>query len=494
MYPPRRNRRLDSCGAVALDCQARAVLTTAGDKRQIASALASHHYLATLPILETNVLAVHDGGSSMVLPRPDQLAFLQYTSGSTGQPKGVAVTHSNLVNNELAVEQAFGHDSETVFAGWLPLFHDMGLIGNVLQPLHLGIPSYLMPPSAFLQRPVRWLEAITRFRATTSGAPNFAYELCVNKIKPADKLALDLSSWKVAYNGSEPVRAATLRRFSEAFAECGFQPTAHYPCYGMAETTLFLTGGDPGKYRVHVVDAPSLERHVVHPASPQGASLELVACGTARQANQVRIVHPESCRGIAEGQVGEIWVQGPSVAQGYWNKPELTRERFRAAIVDEPAAGVWLRTGDLGYLSAGELVVTGRLKDLIIIRGRNHYAQDIEATVEAAHAHVAAARVAAFAISGTATEELVVVVEVDLASRAVADATEIRAAVRTAVTATHEVAPGDIVVVRPGGLPVTSSGKVQRSKCRQLYSTLALALFQPKRLEPSGLIASLNEQ
>ncbi|HWN44200.1 MAG TPA: fatty acyl-AMP ligase, partial [Thermoanaerobaculia bacterium] len=282
---------------------------------------------------------------------PDSLAFLQYTSGSTSTPKGVRVTHGNLIANERAIQHAFGQSEESVVVGWLPLYHDMGLIGNVLQPLWCGATCVLMSPLSFLQRPRRWLEAIGRFRGTTSGGPDFAYSLCVRKIPPAEREGLDLSSWRVAFNGAEPVRAATLDAFAEAFAPCGFHREAFYPCYGLAEATLFVSGGDPEV-------APRV-------------SGNLVSCGRAWPGERITVVDPETGRELPAGEEGEICVSGPSVADGYWEG-----ESF----------GGFLRTGDLGRLDEdGELFVTGRLKDLIVVRGRNIYPHDVERTAEESH-------------------------------------------------------------------------------------------------------------
>ncbi|HSK81412.1 MAG TPA: fatty acyl-AMP ligase, partial [Thermoanaerobaculia bacterium] len=298
---------------------------------------------------------------------PEALAFLQYTSGSTSSPKGVMVSHGNLVHNEELIRRTFEQSSGSVVLGWLPLYHDMGLIGTVLQPLYTGAVSYLMTPGAFLQRPARWLEAISRYRATTSGGPNFAYELCVRKVGEAERESLDLSSWQVAFNGAEPVRAGTLRRFAEAFAPCGFRATAFRPCYGLAEATLLVSGGRPeGEPRVRALDAEALERHDVVEGDA-ARSRELVGCGAAMQ--EVLAVDPESGDPCPPGGVGEIWVAGPSVARGYWERPEETATTFGARLAD--GTGPFLRTGDLGFVSGGELFLTGRLKDLIILRGRN---------------------------------------------------------------------------------------------------------------------------
>src|SRR6185369_6010238 len=297
---------------------------------------------------------------------PEALAFLQYTSGSTSTPKGVMVTHANLMHNEAMIGQAFQQSADSVVVGWLPLYHDMGLIGNVLQPLHAGCRCVLMAPAAFLQRPRRWLEAVSRYggtsEGTTSGGPSFAYELCVRRIPPEQREGLDLRSWRVAFNGAEPVRAETMARFAEAFAPCGFDPAAFYPCYGLAEATLFVSGGEAG----------SLPRE-----EPVTGGRPLVSCGHVWGGQRIAIADPETGAEMPPGAEGEIWVAGPSVAAGYWRNPEATERDFRARLIgrEEP----FLRTGDLGVMvgegAAGDLYVTGRIKDLVILRGRNHYPQ-----------------------------------------------------------------------------------------------------------------------
>jgi acyl-CoA synthetase (AMP-forming)/AMP-acid ligase II len=302
------------------------------------------------------------------------LAFLQYTSGSTATPKGVMVSHGNLLHNEAIIQQAFAQTSESVIVSWLPLYHDMGLIGNVLQPLYVGAHSVLMSPVAFLQSPFRWLKAISHYRATTSGGPNFAYDLCVRKITEEQKAGLDLSSWQLAFNGAEPIRAETLDRFAKAFASCGFRREAFFPCYGLAEATLFVAGKTQSNAPAvikHFETAALSNNRVIEATDESQDRLSLVGCGGPGMGQTILIVNPETARVCPPGDVGEIWVSGASVAGGYWNQPEATERTFHASLA-ESSAGPFLRTGDLGFLQAGELFVTGRLKDLIIIRGRNH--------------------------------------------------------------------------------------------------------------------------
>lgn len=396
------------------------------------------------------------------------LAFLQYTSGSTGSPKGVMVSHENLLHNQRMIQQAFGHNEETTVLGWLPLYHDMGLIGNVLQPLYLGRPCVLMSPIHFMQKPFRWLSAISRYRATTSGAPNFAYDLCVRQISLEERDQLDLSCWSVAFNGAEPIHAGTLDRFSETFGPCGFRREAFYPCYGLAEATLFVAGGARGAAPVlKLAEKAALEKGEVIAASQAGGSAtRLVGCGRTAVDQQMIIVNPETLSRCLPGQVGEVWVKGASVAQGYWNRPDTTASTFMATTADT-AEGPFLRTGDLGVIQEDELFVVGRLKDLIIIRGRNHYPHDIEATVQESHPSLRPGCGAAFSIPIDAEEKLVVLQEV--ADHSSIDLGFIAARVGRAVTEHHEVQVYTVVLIKPGTLPKTSSGKVQRHLCRAKF-------------------------
>ncbi|HYU31821.1 MAG TPA: AMP-binding protein, partial [Thermoanaerobaculia bacterium] len=472
-YPPRTNRPDARLAAIAEDARPRFALTTpslAGLRLQGAQ----------LPHLqEIQWVATEEVDNSWAErwtpPDPDprqtaeRIAFLQYTSGSTATPKGVMVTHENLVHNERMIQLAFGQSEESVIAGWLPLYHDMGLIGNVLQPLYVGASCVLMAPVAFLQQPIRWLRAISRYRATTSGGPNFAYELCVRKTDPASREGLDLSSWQVAFNGAEPVRAESLFRFGQTFAPYGFRQEAFYPCYGLAEATLFVTGGTPGQGAgVRLVNSEALGRNVVEPAPGGQSSRALVACGRPWLDQSVRIVDPESGAILPEGQVGEIRIAGESVAAGYWNRPEESAETFGAG--EERS----LCTGDLGFFAEGELYVTGRVKDLIIIRGRNHYPQDIELTAERSHPALRAGGGAAFSIDVEGEERLVIVHEVERSQRH--DLSGVADAVRLAVAQEHEVPVHAVVLIKPGALPKTSSGKVRRRACR--------ADLLAERLEP----------
>nr|VFJ66403.1 MAG: 8-amino-7-oxononanoate synthase [Candidatus Kentron sp. FM]VFJ66486.1 MAG: 8-amino-7-oxononanoate synthase [Candidatus Kentron sp. FM]VFK16281.1 MAG: 8-amino-7-oxononanoate synthase [Candidatus Kentron sp. FM] len=496
-YPPRRNRADSRFQAIAEDAQASVVLSTGSILSGLDSRLTEMPELRNLHYLATDNL---DPGVVPAWQMPDidanTLAFLQYTSGSTGAPKGVMISHGNLLYNEEMVRQGFGHTENTIAVGWLPLFHDMGLIGNVLQPLYLGIHCILFPPTAFLQNPLRWLRAISRYRATTSGGPNFAYDLCVEKITAEQRLDLDLSCWTVAYNGAEPIRAETLERFAETFAECGFRREALYPTYGMAETTLFVSG-DPNTASpvIHELEKASLEKHRVVITPDGGDTQKIVGCGRTWLHQRIVIADPESSLQCSDGEIGEIRVSGKNVAQGYWNRPEETEQTFHTYLADT-GEGPFLRTGDLGFLKDGELFVTGRLKDLIIIRGQNHYPQDIERTVEEALDFVKANACAATSITIDGKERLVMVMEAgrDLVrkikavrkqqtpspeehSGASARAREelertvgtIAARVRAAVAEKHEIALYALALVEPRAFPRTSSGKVRRHACRGLF-------------------------
>jgi len=440
-YPPRAGRTQPRLRSIAGDARPRVVLTTAAvavkaeDLREQIPELAGAAWIVTEDL---------DGGLAEGWTPPrigsETLAFLQYTSGSTAAPKGVMVTHGNLLHNERMIGAAFGMDEESVVVGWLPLYHDMGLIGNVLQPLHAGGRCVLMSPVSFLQRPMRWLEAISRYRGTVSGGPNFAYELCARKASPEALAGLDLSSWRVAYNGAEPVRASTLERFAAVFAPSGFKKEAFYPCYGLAEATLFVTGGHGS-----------------------GVERERVSCGRIWMGQRLVVADPETGAERGPGEEGEVWISGPSVARGYWENPDA--RDFNAFLAT--GGGPFLRTGDLGFLAGGELYVTGRLKDLIILRGRNHYPQDVELTAERAHADLHPGGGAAFSVEMGGEERLVIVHEV---ARHRKDGIEaIAEAVRGAVAAEHEVQAQEVVLIRQAGLPKTSSGKVQRRLCRELY-------------------------
>jgi myxalamid-type polyketide synthase MxaB len=471
VYPPRRNQKLSRLRAITRDAQAKLALTTTSLLSTIEEKFSSDPELVTVPCLATNNIPDKQAENWQ---KPnlslEDIAFLQYTSGSTGMPKGVMVSHKNLLHNEKLIASAFRHTTETIVLGWLPLFHDMGLIGNVLQPLYVGFPSVIMPPEAFIQKPLRWLQAISRYNATSSGGPNFAYELCASKIKPQERENLDLSCWDVAFTGAEPVRAATLEKFANTFADYGFKREAFYPCYGMAETTLFVSGGIKSQSPViEAVDKLALlENNAVTINSQHPNAQLLVGCGHAWLSETIVIVNPESLTECRDGEIGEIWVSSDSVAQGYWNRPEQTEETFQAYLADTQV-GPFLRTGDLGFLLAGELFITGRLKDLIIVQGRNHYPQDIEATVQQSNSALRKDYGAAFSIEIAGQERLVVVQEVERSYLRKLDYPVVIQQIISSVAEEHQLDVYAVALLKTASIPKTSSGKIQRIACRTAF-------------------------
>jgi amino acid adenylation domain-containing protein len=480
-YPPRPGRRQPRLSAVARDAAPRLALTTAALAARRESIVSTVPELAGIDWLAID--EVDPGGADRWVdpnPGPGDLAFLQYTSGSTSAPKGVMVSHGNLLANEEMIRRAFGQTEHSVIVGWLPLYHDMGLIGNVLQPLFVGARCVLMSPLAFLQRPRRWLETITREWGTTSGGPDFAYDLCVRKVAPEDRDGLDLSSWSVAFDGSEPVRSGSLERFAEAFGPCGFRESSFVPCYGLAEATLFVSGGPAGDGVTRITaDRSALERHRLSTLAPEvEGGRTLVGCGLPAPGQEVTVVDPRARVPCGAGEVGEIWVHGPNVARGYFGRPPATRETFEARLRGSDRR--YLRTGDLGILHGGEVVVAGRLKDLIILRGRNIHPHDVELAAEAGHRALRPGGGAAFAVETDAGERLIVVHEV--ARGAEVDPEVIGAAVRRAVLESCEAEVSELVLIAPRSLPRTSSGKVRRGTCRARY--LAGGLREVGRSSP----------
>jgi 8-amino-7-oxononanoate synthase len=475
VYPPRRNRSLARIQAIADDADAKVALTTDLVLRRVESLIDETPHLKELTWLATSHVPQRmDERWEMPDVYGDTLAFLQYTSGSTGTPKGVMLSHASLVHNSALIAHAFEHTRSGTGVFWLPSYHDMGLIGGILQPLYMGRPNVLMSPITFLQKPFRWLSALTRFKGTTSGGPNFAYDLCVRKVTREQRKQLDLSRWEVAFNGAEPIREETLERFAETFAPCGFRREAFYPCYGLAEATLIVSGGyacEPPVIRTF--EANALAGGQVVEAQPDDDVRPLVACGQSLPDQGIVIADPETMTRALAGRIGEIWVSGPSVAGGYWRQPEATEQAFRAYLKDT-GEGPFLRTGDLGFMQDGELFVTGRLKDLIIVRGMNFYPQDIEQTAQQAHPRLRIDCGAAFTLEVDGRQQFVMVQEVERRKQGNLEA--IFQAVIQAVAAEHELALDTVVLVRVGSIPKTSSGKIQRHACAKGFQDGSLAV------------------
>lgn len=483
-YPPasRDPRHWSRLVSIIKDATPRLVLTE--------SALAAPLTAAreAVPGLSSVQLVVTDGEPQAsadswrwARPSPDSLAMLQYTSGSTTSPKGVMLSHQNLLAGERAISSAFSMSAEDVVVSWLPLFHDMGLIGTLLQPLYYGIPGVLLAPQHFMERPERWLAALARYRGTVSGGPDFAYRLCTQRVDDPAQLGLDLSSWRLAFCGAEPIHEQTLSAFASKFSAIGFDAKALYPCYGLAESTLLVTGGVRGSGARSVrVDPAALAADRV---SASDSGRPLVCCGGVQPEHEVIVADLETGEALGADTVGEIRVTGPSVAQGYWNNPEATQQSF------VPRRGrTWLRTGDLGFLHDGQLVVTGRHKDLIIVRGHNLYPQDIERSVEERAEVVRKGRTAAFGIELGGEECVAVVAEVSPRVQKLIDVNALCQRISETVAMLHGEPARLVLLLEPGSVPITSSGKLMRSACRRAWEKKQLqpiaALELPPRRSP----------
>ena len=488
LYPPRRNSKSDRLIKVAQSCRSVVALTTLSELALVRAAWQEQNGLGLQLDFHATDGIVFDENAPFVRPatNPDAIAFLQYTSGSTGTPKGVMVSHQNIIANVRHLSTMSTGNSADVFVNWLPLFHDLGLITAVLWPVYLGAISILMAPAVFVREPLIWLKAITRYRGSMCGAPNFAYDLCVSKIADRDLAGLDLSSWRVAYNAAEPVRAGTLEAFQSRFAACGLPPAAFYPAYGMAEATVLITGGNaaavPPMLVANKQKLAEKQLCLVEPGHEQAT--RIVACGNALAPHQVCIVDPESCTALPDGKVGEIWFAGPSVSPGYWQLDELNQQTFDQKIAGNDSGTGFLRTGDLGVMWQGELYVTGRIKDLIILRGRNYYPQDIELSVAGAHPAIREGAIAAFAVTGHALERLVVVAEIEREHFRSIAPDEVIHAIRKQVAQDHDITPDQVILLKPYRIPQTSSGKIQRRQTRQMLLDGELELIADSNNAP----------
>lgn len=470
MMLPRRQGARDSSAAILADSAPAVALTSAAFASR--ADLRERFVREGLAWIAVDQTPAGPRATHLPEPKPHDIAFLQYTSGSTSDPKGVAVSHANLLANLEMIRLSLGTTKHSTYVNWVPLYHDMGLILNALEALYVGALCVLMAPNAFMQRPLNWLRAIHHYRAEVGCCPNFGYDLCVSRYRAEQMEGIDLSSWKVALNGAEPVHADTISRFSEIFAGHGFDPKAAFPAYGMAEATLLISGGArSARHVTRMVDRTLLQAGTAAaPVNPSDAQ-QLVGCGRALAGEQIAIVDPDSRRRVPADHIGEVWVHGPNVARAYWRNAEATARDLNARIEDDADQENWLRTGDLGFLDpAGELFITGRIKDLVIIRGVNHYPQDIEHTVQAQHPALRQNGGAAFSVSDEhGGETLVIVQEIERTERNRIDADELRGQIRESIADQHELSARYIVLIRPGSLPKTTSGKIQRRRARQLW-------------------------
>ena len=496
VYPPKSNQKMTRLESIIKDSAPHIILTPSFLLENIKNKLTNVLDLSDIQWLTTDSVNISEA-SNWILPNisNDSLALLQYTSGSTGTPKGVIISHENIIYNSGYIQEAGNITTSDIAVSWLPTFHDMGLIFGVIQPLYTGFLGVIMSPESFLQKPILWLEAITQYHGTISGSPNLGYSLCTQKISPEQQQSLDLHRWRIAYSGSEPIRKKTLEEFSDKFNKFGFQSHYFYPCYGMAEATLMISGDNPKNKPVYLnVEIEALEKGValqVHLDSKN--SRQIVGCGHAWLDTDIRIVDPNNLIECVDNQVGEVWVHSASVAQGYWNQEEKTAETFQAKLI-ETGNKNFLRTGDLGFMSNGELFITSRLKDLIIIWGRNHYPQDIEFSVQQSHKALRLDCGAAFVIEVDNQEKLVIVQEVERTFLRNLNVDEVVSAIRETVSLNHDLQVYAIALIKPASIPKTSSGKIQRYACRQKFLPSDLAIVGEWRQNAVNIDLSLDSE
>ncbi|MCC6921583.1 MAG: amino acid adenylation domain-containing protein, partial [Nitrosomonas sp.] len=478
-YPPERlrpqyNARLR---AIAADCSPALILTQRDLIETVTERMGS-----LFDSIDAKIIAFEEIDYATVqswrppVLRDDSIAFLQYTSGSTSAPKGVMVGYDNLMANEAAIQRRFEITGADSFVSWLPLFHDMGLVGGLMQPLYSGITLTLMSPKHFLERPVRWLEAITRYGGSISGGPNFAFRLCVERIGENALEALDLSTWRIAFCGAEPIRRETLTAFADKFAAAGLNPGALYPCYGLAEATLLVTGGRPGSGAGAVnisADAMAAGRF-----EADAAGQAIVNCGAVQDEHTLMLMHPQSGEPVSEGMIGEVWVAGPSVAHGYWRNDAATAAGFVGMNGE-----TWLRTGDLAFMRHGALFITGRLKDLILIRGQNLYPQDLEILLEENIEVLRKGRIAAFAAAHSDGEGIGIAAEIGRSTQKLVPPQALFDLINETLALTCQEPASVILLLQPGALPKTTSGKLQRRACWHDWQDGAL---QPYAVYQSG--------
>lgn len=498
IHPPRNRRNFYDVQACLESCQAQVVLTIQSQLSNFKNQLNVSASNSPLTWLATdNIPTAQAANFTEPKINKDTLAFLQYTSGSTGRPKGVMITHDCILQNQNILKTAFSHTENLIGVGWLPLFHDMGLIGNIFQPLYLGRPCILMSPIAFIQKPIRWLQAISHYQGTTSGGPNFAYDLVCNQVTAEQKSTLNLSSWDVAFTGAEMIRAETLERFTKIFAECGFRYQSFYPCYGMAEATLLITGGQKTTSPViRYLNKVALEdNQIIISNSNQPGLQSIVGCGQPGFNTTIKIVDPNLLTECAENKVGEIWVSGAGIAQGYWNIVEETQQAFQAYLADT-GEGPFLRTRDLGFLNQGELFITGRLQEVLVFWGINHYPQNLEETVQKCHPALKVNAGAAFAVELEGENRLIIANEIERSYRHNVMIDEIVEVVRWQVFEQHLVDVYGLVLLKPGSLPRTSSGKIKRRACREMFlqgNLEIVAEWRSPQTEPKDLTSLLQK-
>lgn len=493
LYPPKKNAKADKIFIVTEASKAKFALTPESELPLIAKFWDENSSLE-IAFLTTQSLIDGQSHSNSELPKvsSDSPAFLQYTSGSTGNPKGVIITQGNILANTQYLQNISGADERDVFVNWLPLFHDLGLVTAILLPAYMGCKSVLMAPANFVRNPVIWLKAMTRFGGTIGGAPNFAYDLCTDKISEQSLEDVDLSKWRIAYNAAEPVKYETLERFIERFSSVGFKRDSFYPSYGMAESTAFISGGHgDDKLNVISIDKKALaDNKVVQVEDNDENKIDFVGNGLTDENHHLRVVNPDTREVMPEGEIGDVWFSGPSVSPGYWLLDEVTKQAFGNTI-DAEEDKQYLHTGDLGFIIGKHLYVTGRSKDMIILQGKNYYPQDIEATIKYCHSDIHAGFTAAFEID----ERLVVVTEVNRHAMKTLDPQALVQQIARCVYNLHEISVDDVVLLRPFSIPMTSSGKIRRRETKGLYqagklSSLYNKVARQEIVKPNGDVES----